>query len=65
MDQGNTTDGVEPVSRRVLFTGDIEAKGSALIVTSADLRAAILKVPHHGSKTSSFRAAGGGIRGVA
>jgi competence protein ComEC len=38
----------------ILFTGDIEAKGEReLIATGADLRAAILKVPHHGSKTSS------------
>jgi competence protein ComEC len=38
----------------ILFTGDIEAKGEReLIATGADLHAAILKVPHHGSKTSS------------
>ncbi len=38
----------------ILFTGDIEAKGEReMIATGADLRAAILKVPHHGSKTSS------------
>jgi competence protein ComEC len=38
----------------VLFSGDIEAKGEReLIATGADLRAAILKVPHHGSATSS------------
>lgn len=38
----------------MLFTGDIEAKGEhELIATGADLRAAIVKVPHHGSATSS------------
>lgn len=38
----------------ILFTGDIEARGEReLIASGADLRAAILKVPHHGSKTSS------------
>ena len=38
----------------ILFTGDIEAKGEReLIATDADLRSPILKVPHHGSKTSS------------
>jgi competence protein ComEC len=38
----------------VLFTGDIEAKGEReMLATGADLRAAIVKVPHHGSATSS------------
>ncbi len=38
----------------VLFTGDLEDKGEReMIATGADLRASILKVPHHGSKTSS------------
>ncbi len=38
----------------VLFTGDMEAKGEReLIATGDDLRAAIVKVPHHGSATSS------------
>ncbi|MGC1809652.1 MAG: ComEC/Rec2 family competence protein, partial [Candidatus Binataceae bacterium] len=37
-----------------LFTGDIEAPGeAALISTEANLNAAVLKVPHHGSATSS------------
>lgn len=37
-----------------LFTGDIEAPGEdALVATGEDLRAAVLKVPHHGSATSS------------
>jgi competence protein ComEC len=38
----------------VLFTGDMEAKGEReMLGTGADLRAAIVKVPHHGSATSS------------
>jgi competence protein ComEC len=37
-----------------LFAGDLEAKGEhELIASSADVGAAILKVPHHGSHTSS------------
>jgi competence protein ComEC len=37
-----------------LFAGDIEGKGEReLIASGADLRATILKVPHHGSATSS------------
>jgi len=40
--------------RSVLFTGDIGAKGeSHLLQGDHDLRAEVLKVPHHGSKTSS------------
>ena len=38
----------------ILFTGDIEFKGETrLIASQQDLRAEILKVPHHGSRTSS------------
>ena len=38
----------------VLFTGDIGEKAEARLVASgADLRSEILKVPHHGSRTSS------------
>ncbi len=38
----------------VLFTGDLEAKGEReLIARGAHLRADVLKVPHHGSATSS------------
>jgi competence protein ComEC len=38
----------------VLLTGDIEREGEeALLRTGVDLRADLLKVPHHGSKTSS------------
>jgi competence protein ComEC len=37
-----------------LFTGDVEAKGEReLIASAAELHATILKVPHHGSYTSS------------
>ena len=38
----------------ILFTGDIEAKGeNRLIKSRQDLRSEIIKVPHHGSQTSS------------
>ncbi len=38
----------------LLFTGDLEASGeAALLVSSRNLRSTILKVPHHGSHTSS------------
>jgi competence protein ComEC len=41
----------------VLFTGDLEALGEARLMAAAggDLRSTILKVPHHGSRTSSTR----------
>jgi beta-lactamase superfamily II metal-dependent hydrolase len=39
--------------RRVLFTGDIEAPTEARVATDMDVRADVLKVPHHGSRTSS------------
>jgi competence protein ComEC len=40
---------------RALFPGDIEALGEEAVVASADgqLASAVLKVPHHGSHTSS------------
>jgi competence protein ComEC len=39
---------------RFLFTGDVEAGGEArLLSRAADLRCTVLKVAHHGSKTSS------------
>jgi competence protein ComEC len=38
----------------VLFTGDIEQEAECFLLRSGhDLRATILKVPHHGSRTSS------------
>ncbi len=38
----------------ILLTGDIEERAEAAILRSgADVRADVLKVPHHGSKTSS------------
>lgn len=43
----------------VLFTGDIEAGAQAEVMRRHDVRADILKVPHHGSRTTApefFRA---------
>ncbi len=41
----------------ILFTGDIESAGErAMLERRADLHATILKVPHHGSATSSTAA---------
>ena len=41
-------------ARSILLTGDIEAIAEhELVVSGADLAADILKVPHHGSRTSS------------
>lgn len=38
----------------ILLTGDIEAKAeAAILATGADVRADVLKVAHHGSKTST------------
>ncbi len=38
----------------ILFTGDIGKKAETRLITSgADLRSEVLKVPHHGSRTSS------------
>jgi competence protein ComEC len=43
--------------RALLFTGDIEAHAeSELLASGARLRADVLKVPHHGSRTSSSSA---------
>jgi competence protein ComEC len=45
---------VEVAGRRVLLPGDLEAEGeAALLASGADLRADVLKLPHHGSRTSS------------
>ena len=41
----------------VLLTGDVEGEAERVLVTSAqDLRAQVLKVPHHGSRGSSTEA---------
>jgi competence protein ComEC len=41
----------------LLFTGDIEAEGEhALLSANSTLASEILKVPHHGSRTSSSKA---------
>jgi competence protein ComEC len=42
--------------RRVLFTGDIESRAESALATSGAVRADVLKVPHHGSRTSSTAA---------
>lgn len=38
---------------RILFPGDIEKAGEAFLSSLPDLSATILKIPHHGSRTSS------------
>jgi len=43
-------------NHRFLLTGDIEGEAEAQLVQSGkDLRSDVLKVPHHGSQTSSAR----------
>ena len=42
--------------RRVLFAGDIEAEGEAALVAAGPEPVDVLKVPHHGSRTSSSKA---------
>ncbi|WP_280343343.1 ComEC/Rec2 family competence protein [Nocardia neocaledoniensis] len=37
----------------ILFTGDIEAAAQARLLAHRDLRADVLKVPHHGSRTTT------------
>jgi competence protein ComEC len=45
---------VEVAGSRVLLTGDIEAPTeAALLASGADLRAKVLELPHHGSRTSA------------
>jgi competence protein ComEC len=45
---------VEMSGQRVLLLGDLEAVAeSALVGSGADLRADVLVLPHHGSRTSS------------
>jgi competence protein ComEC len=44
-------------SSRVLLSGDVQAPGEAALLRKApDVASTILKVPHHGSRTSSTRA---------
>ena len=53
---------------RFLLTGDIEAAGEAELLRNESLGAAVLKVPHHGSRSSSrpeFVAAVGPVVAVA
>jgi competence protein ComEC len=48
---------VEVAGGRVLLTGDLEAATeAALIASGADLRAEVLELPHHGSRSSSTSA---------
>jgi competence protein ComEC len=45
---------IEVAGRRLLLPGDIEAAAEAgLLGSAADLRADVLKLPHHGSRSSS------------
>jgi competence protein ComEC len=46
-----------------LLTGDIEREGEAVLLRDqAPIRAQVLKVPHHGSRTSSTPAFVGAVR---
>jgi competence protein ComEC len=42
--------------RRILFTGDIEANAEASVASTGRAQADVLKVAHHGSRTSSTSA---------
>jgi competence protein ComEC len=53
---------VEAGARRLLLPGDVGAAAEAALVASgADLRADVLKLPHHGSRSSSSRALLGAV----
>ncbi len=48
---------VDVAGRRILLAGDVESLAElALLASGADLRADVLALPHHGSRTSSSRA---------
>jgi competence protein ComEC len=44
---------IEIAGRRLLFAGDLEEEGEAALLARRDLGADLVKVPHHGSRTSS------------
>jgi competence protein ComEC len=44
---------IEHAGRRLIFAGDLERAGEAALVGAGVPRADVVKVPHHGSKTSS------------
>jgi len=47
---------IDAPSSRILFPGDLEGPGEfALLESEADVRADVLRVPHHGSRSSSSR----------
>jgi competence protein ComEC len=49
-----------------LFAGDLEAGGEReLVASGANLRSTVLKVPHHGSRTSSSPELVGAVRPAA
>jgi competence protein ComEC len=48
---------IEVAGRRLLLPGDLEAPGeAALLMSGASLRADVLKLGHHGSRSSSTAA---------
>ncbi|HTJ43401.1 MAG TPA: DNA internalization-related competence protein ComEC/Rec2 [Kofleriaceae bacterium] len=54
---------IEYAGRRIVLTGDLEAEGEAeLVAHHFDLAADVVKVPHHGSPTSSSPALVGATR---
>jgi competence protein ComEC len=44
---------IEFAGRRLLFTGDVEEEGEEALVARGGIAADLVKVPHHGSRTSS------------